>query len=229
MSAAVEIRGLRVDRGGREVLHELSLDVESGVTGLLGPSGSGKTTLMRSIVGAQVVAGGTVTVLGLSAGAPALRAPGSATRPRRRRCTRTSYVRENLDYFAAILDVSDDRVAEVVELVELAGGGRSSPSPSRAASARLSLAAALLSHPELLVLDEPAVGLDPVLGRDLWESFERLAREGTTVAVSSHVMDGRTCDSLVLMRDGGILATGTPEGLRSRTGTRDLDSAFLTP
>jgi ABC-2 type transport system ATP-binding protein len=229
VSAAVEIRGLRVDRGGREVLHGIDLDVEAGrVTGLLGPSGSGKTTLMRSIVGAQVVAGGAVGVLGLPAGSPELRARvGYQTQAPSVYADLT--VRENLDYFARILDVPGDAVADVIALVELAGQVRQlAVTLSGGELARLSLAAALLNRPQLLVLDEPTVGLDPVLRRDLWSSFNRLAEGGTTVLVSSHVMDeAERCDSLVLLRDGRVLAAGTPDALRTRTGTADLDAAFL--
>jgi ABC-type multidrug transport system ATPase subunit len=229
MSAAVEVRGLRVDRGGREVRHGIDLDVEVGrVTGLLGPSGSGKTTLMRSIVGAQVVAGGTVSVLGLPAGAPALRARvGYQTQAPSVYADLT--VRENLEYFAGILDVPGTAVSETIALVELGGQERQlAVTLSGGELARLSLAAALLNGPEVLVLDEPTVGLDPVLRRDLWTSFRRLAEDGTTVLVSSHVMDeADRCDSLVLLREGRVLAAGSPDSLRSRTGAAGLDEAFL--
>jgi ABC-2 type transport system ATP-binding protein len=229
MTDSIEIRGLRVDRGGREVLHGIDLDVEAGhVTGLLGPSGSGKTTLMRSIVGAQVVAGGSVAVLGLPAGAPALRARvGYQTQAPSVYADLT--VRENLAYFARILGVPGRALTETIALVELEGQeGQLAVTLSGGELARLSLAAALLNRPEVLVLDEPTVGLDPLLRRDLWTSFDRLAEGGTTVLVSSHVMDeADRCDSLVLLRDGRILAAGTPEALRLRTGTADLDAAFL--
>ncbi|MGH3078450.1 MAG: ABC transporter ATP-binding protein [Gaiellaceae bacterium] len=229
MSGAVEIRGLRVERGGREVLHGIDLDVEPGcVTGLLGPSGSGKTTLMRSVVGAQVVAAGSVVVLGLPAGTPALRAQiGYQTQAPSVYADLT--VRENLAYFARILGVSGDAVAETIALVELEGQERQlAVTLSGGELARLSLAAALLNRPQVLVLDEPTVGLDPVLRRDLWTSFNRLAEGGTTVLVSSHVMDeADRCDSLVLLRDGRVLAAGSPEALRLRTGAADLDAAFL--
>jgi ABC-2 type transport system ATP-binding protein len=211
------------------VLHAIDLDVETGrVTGLLGPSGSGKTTLMRSVVGAQVVASGSVSVLGLPAGAPALRARvGYQTQAASVYADLT--VGENLAYFARILAVPGEAVTETIALVELDGQeGQLAVTLSGGELARLSLAAALLNRPEVLVLDEPTVGLDPLLRRDLWTSFDRLAEGGTTILVSSHVMDeADRCDSLVLLRDGRVLAAGTPEALRLRTGTADLDAAFL--
>jgi ABC-2 type transport system ATP-binding protein len=218
-----------VVRGGRVVLPNVSLDVRPGaVTGLLGPSGSGKTTLMRSIVGVQIVATGEVSVLGRPAGSPEnRRGVGYVTQAPSVYGDLT--VRENLDYFARVLGVPSERVAETVETVALgdhadqvvrtlSGGERS----------RVSLATALLGHPDVLVLDEPTVGLDPVLRRDLWSTFHRLAEAGTTLLVSSHVMDeADRCDDLVLMRDGEVVATGTPDELRARTGAQDLEDAFL--
>jgi ABC-2 type transport system ATP-binding protein len=228
MNNAVEIRGLRVVRGGRTVLDGLDLDVAGGVTGLLGPSGCGKSTLMRALVGVQRIDSGTVTVLGEEAGSKGLR-------------SRIGYVTqapsvyddltaaENLAFFARVLgrprsDV--DRAVERVALTDhrdqvvgrLSGGQRS----------RANLAVALLGEPELLVLDEPTVGLDPVLRRDLWALFHRLADYGAAVFVSSHVMDEADgCDTLLLMREGEIIASGPPEEIRRSTGERDIESAFL--
>ena len=226
---AVDIGGLRVVRGGRGVLHDVSLTVASGrVTGLLGPSGSGKTTLMRAIVGVQRVAGGTVRVLGEPAGTPSLRARvGYVTQAPSVYADLT--VRENLRYFARILGAPPVRVDEVVEQVYLGDvAARVVSRLSGGQRARVSLATALLGEPELLVLDEPTVGLDPVLRRDLWESFHELARRGATLLVSSHVMDeAERCDELVLLRDGAVLATGTPAALRNRTQAESLDDVFL--
>lgn len=228
-SSAIVVEGLDVRRGGREVLRSVSYAVPKGqVTGLLGPSGCGKTTLMRAIVGVQIVEGGTVTVLGQPAGDPQLRSRiGYATQ------TPSIYadltVSENLRYFASILrapaaDVlrvigEVDLVKQADQLVsELSGGQRS----------RANLAVALLGSPELLVLDEPTVGLDPVLRDDLWSLFHRLAAAGVTLLVSSHVMDeAARCQRLLLMREGKVLADDTPDGLRGATGTADLEQAFL--
>ena len=229
MATTIEITGLRVDRGGVTVLHDLTLGIEGGVvTGLLGPSGSGKSTLMRAIVGVQDVAAGNVDVLGLPAGTPALRSRvGYVTQ------SPSVYgdlsVRENLTYFARVLGVARIRVDEVIERVGLADSaahlvGRLSGGQK----ARVSLATALLGEPEVLVLDEPTVGLDPVLRRDLWDFFHELAGGGTTLLVSSHVMDeAARCDRLLLLREGLILADLAPDELLRRTGAADLDAAFL--
>lgn len=225
----ISIAGLRVSRGGRLVLPGISLEVRSGsVTGLLGPSGSGKTTLMRAIVGVQIVESGDVTVLGAPAGSLENRwRVGYVTQDPSVYADLT--VRENLRYFARIIEVPDERVREVVTTVALgdhvdqvvrtlSGGERS----------RVSLATALLGGPQLLILDEPTVGLDPVLRRDLWAMFHRLAEGGTTVLVSTHVMDeADRCDELLLMREGRIVATGSPAALRDASGTADLEQAFL--
>lgn len=226
---AISVRSLRVERGGREVLHGISLEVARGsVTGLLGPSGSGKSTLIRSLVGVQVVAGGEVEVLGLRAGSAALR-------PRVAYLTQEPAVyldltaRENLRFFAQVLDAPggavDDALA-VVGLQELAD--RQVRRLSGGQLSRVALATALLGKPELLVLDEPTVGLDPLLRRDLWRTFRRLAAAGATLLVSSHVMDEAAhCDALVLLRDGDVLAAEPPAALLARTGAADLDDAFL--
>lgn len=227
--AAIEIEGLHVVRGGRPVLHDLSLQVTSGtVTGLLGPSGCGKSTLMRAIVGVQITQAGRVDVLGEHAGARELR-------------RRVGYVTqapsvyadlsigENLRYFAAILDVNERRIGEVVQTVGLAGREHEVVgSLSGGERSRVSLATALLGDPELLVLDEPTVGLDPVLRAELWGTFRELAQAGSTLLISSHVMDEASeCDELLLMREGALLEQTTPERLRERTGEQDLGRAFL--
>ena len=226
---AIVIEHLRVERGGRRVLTDLTLTVPSGqVVGLLGPSGGGKSTLMRAIVGVQVVAGGTVTVLGQSAGSPGLRRRvGYLTQAPSVYADLT--VRDNIAYFASVAGVASARVDEViadVDLVDyadtlvgrLSGGQRS----------RVSLASTLVGDPEVLVLDEPTVGLDPVLRRDLWNLFRREAQRGRTVLVSSHVMDEATrCDRLLLLRQGEILADATLTELLATTGAPDAELAFL--
>ena len=226
---AVRVENLRVVRGGLLVLPGISLSVaRATVTGLLGPSGSGKTTLMRAIMGLQIVESGVVEVLGKPAGSPELRARvGYVTQAPSIYGDLT--VRENLAYFARVLRARKARVDSVIETVGLEE--RASHAVRRLSGgerARVSLATALLNEPELLVLDEPTVGLDPVLRRDLWHAFHALAEGGATLLVSSHVMDeAERCDELLLMRDGRVVASERPEELRRRTGGRNLEEAFL--
>jgi len=227
---AIDVRDLKVVRGGRPVLDGVSLSVASGtVTGLLGPSGCGKSTLMRAIVGVQVVAGGAVTVLGAPAGDRSLRhRVGYVTQ------APSVYVDlsvgENLRYFASVIGAPSSDVRRVVAEVGL--GDQSDAVVGRLSGgqrARVSLATALLGRPELLVLDEPTVGLDPLLRRDLWQLFAALADRGVTLLISSHVMDeAERCQRLLLMREGAILADATPDGLLAATGTPDVESAFLS-
>ena len=229
MKNAVEVRDLVVVRGGQVVLRNLDISIGGGVTGLLGPSGCGKSTLMRSLVGVQRLAGGTVTAFDLEAGSRALRDRiGYVTQAASVYDDLT--VAENLTFFARVLGVGRAEADAALEMVDLgpqrdqvvdrlSGGQRS----------RVSLAVALLKKPDLLVLDEPTVGLDPVLRRDLWALFHRLADEGAAVFVSSHVMDeADRCDRLLLMREGRIIADGSPAEIRQKTGADDIESAFLT-
>ncbi len=228
-SSAIRITDLRVARGGALVLPGLSCEVASGsVTGLLGPSGSGKSTLMRAVVGVQKVAGGSVEVLGQPAGSPALRTQlGYMTQSPSVYGDLT--VRENLIFFARVVGQPTTTVERVLKEVSLEEhGDQIVASLSGGEKARASLAAALLGEPRMIVLDEPTVGLDPVLRRDLWELFRRLAARGSTLLVSSHVMDeADRCDTLLLLREGSLLAQATPSEIRERTGEDDLDAAFL--
>lgn len=229
-AAAIVVEHLRVVRGDREVLPDLSVTVPTGqVVGLLGPSGGGKSTLMRAIVGVQQVASGEVTVLGERAGSAALRhRVGYVTQAPSVYADLS--VRHNLAYFAAVLGADSDAVDRVIDEVDLASQADASVGNlSGGQRSRVSLAAALVGDPELLVLDEPTVGLDPVLRRDLWELFRRLARnEGRTLLVSSHVMDEATrCDRLILLREGEILSDSTLPELLDRTGAPDAEQAFL--
>ncbi|HEU5037227.1 MAG TPA: ABC transporter ATP-binding protein [Nocardioides sp.] len=225
---AVEIRDLHVVRGPHTVLEHLDLTIGGGVTGLLGPSGCGKSTLMRCLVGVQQVQGGAVEIFGLPAGSRPLRARvGYVTQAVSVYHDLT--VAENLRFFGQVLGSPRDQVDRAIEAVDLQDyrddvvGRLSGGQQSRA-----SLAVALLDEPDLLVLDEPTVGLDPVLREDLWSLFHRLADGGVAVFVSSHVMDeAERCDRLLLMRQGRIIADGTPAEIKQRAGVEDVESAFL--
>jgi ABC-2 type transport system ATP-binding protein len=228
-NSVVEVADLVVVRGRNRAVDGVSFATATGqVTGLLGPSGCGKTTLMRALVGVQILTSGSVTVFGLPAGDRRLR-------------DRVGYVTqapsvyddltvgENLSFFARVLGVAAEEIRRCLDAVDLAdrhdqvvgrlsGGQRS----------RVSLAVALLGEPDLLVLDEPTVGLDPVLRRDLWAMFHDLADRGTAVLVSSHVMDeAERCDRLLLMREGRVIADDTPARVLAAAGADDIEQAFL--
>ena len=229
MEHAVEVRNLVVQRGTNLVLSGLDCTIAKGlVTGLLGPSGSGKTTLMRCIVGVQKIRSGTVTVFGEPAGSPKLRRRiGYMTQAPSVYADLT--VRENARYFASLYGVGAAQADAAVSDVGLAdAAGQLVSTLSGGQRARASLACALVSKPELLVLDEPTVGQDPVLRNELWDRFRALASAGTTIIVSSHVMDEASrCDRLLLIRAGDLIADDSPAAVRTAAGTDDLDEAFL--
>jgi ABC-2 type transport system ATP-binding protein len=229
MDSAIEIAGLVVERGRRTVLHGLDCTIPAGqVTGLLGPSGSGKTTLIRAVVGVQLVKAGTVTVLGRPAGTASLRREvGYVTQAPSVYADLS--VRENARYFAALQGLGPAEADRAITDVGLGGAARQLVGNlSGGQRSRASLACALIGSPALLVLDEPTVGQDPVLRADLWARFHALAANGTTLLVSSHVMDeaGR-CDRLLLIRQGRLIGDDSPAALRTAAGTDDLEEAFL--
>lgn len=220
---------LLVRRGGVDVLHGIDIEVPGGqVVGLLGPSGAGKTTLLRSIIGSQRITGGSVTVLGSPAGSRALRHEVGYMGQ-----SASIYddltVEQNLRYFASVLGAPRSDPGRVLDAVGLTDSARTLAARlSGGQRTRVSLAIALLGAPKLLVLDEPTVGLDPVLRRDLWDLFARLAADGATLLISSHVMDeARRCDRLILLRAGEVVADDTPGGILRATGAKDHDEAFL--
>ncbi|HEY7052410.1 MAG TPA: ABC transporter ATP-binding protein [Mycobacterium sp.] len=230
IEAAIAIDHLRVIRGKRPAIHNLSVQIPRGtITGLLGPSGCGKTTLMRSIVGTQIITEGSVSVLGQPAGSAQLRRR-VGYMPQDPTIYNDLRIVDNVRYFASLYGMAADAADAAIDAVglqdhrtafcgNLSGGQRT----------RVSLACALVCRPDLLVLDEPTVGLDPVLRADLWGQFHALAGDGTTLVVSSHVMDEADhCDELLLMRDGHLVAHTTPTHLREDTGCQSLEEAFLS-
>ncbi|HEX6234393.1 MAG TPA: ABC transporter ATP-binding protein [Jiangellaceae bacterium] len=229
MEPAIQFHDLVVERGKQEVLHSVSAEIHPGViTGLLGPSGAGKTTLMRAIVGVQLVKSGGVTVLGKPAGSPELRRTmGYLTQSPSVYPDLT--VRENVRYFASLYGFGADEADRTIVNVGLEDQARQLVSTlSGGQLSRTSLACALVGQPEVLVLDEPTVGQDPLLRDELWRRFRKLADDGATVLVSSHVMDeANRCDRLLLVRDGSIIADDTPPAVKQAAGTDDLDQAFL--
>jgi ABC-2 type transport system ATP-binding protein len=233
LDLVAEAEGLMVRRGGHVVLDDLSFTIaRRRVAGLLGPSGCGKTTLMRTLIGVQAITAGRVELLGLPAGDPRLRhRVGYATQDPAVYSDLT--LAENLRYFGTVLGLPRARlkeaIARTVATLDLGGmEGRLISTFSGGQLARAGLAVALLAEPDLLVLDEPTVGLDPVLRRDLWAMFHRLAADGASLLVSSHVMDeAARCDDLLFMREGRFLAAGSPQEMLAATGAADLESAFL--
>lgn len=225
----VAASGLTVMRGKATVLHDLTFRIESGrITGLIGPSGSGKTTLMRAIVGAQHVTRGRLDVFGLPAGSKPLRSRiGYVTQSPAVYYDLTA--RQNLRYFASILNLQKDEADAALEAVDLPINSKQLVGTmSGGQRARVSLAVALLGRPDLLVLDEPTVGLDPVLRKRLWELFAELAAAGRTLLISSHVMDeAEQCPELLMLRDGKLLMHGTKEELFERTHANTVHDAFL--
>lgn len=225
---AVTVSDLRVSRGRKEILHGLDLSLEPGtITGLLGPSGCGKTTLMRTIVGVQHYRG-HVEVLGQAPGAPSVRGRvGYVTQGQAVYADLTA--RQNLRYFASLAGRRARGIQEVLDAVGLSGlAGRRVSTYSGGEANRVSLACALVADPDLLVMDEPTVGLDPVTREELWTTFHALAQRGTTLLVSSHVMDEAfRCDRVLLMREGRLLGATTADELLASTGATTVDAAFL--
>ncbi|MBV9512639.1 MAG: ABC transporter ATP-binding protein [Mycobacteriaceae bacterium] len=226
----ISIDHLRVIRGKRPAIHDLSVQIARGtITGLLGPSGCGKTTLMRAIVGTQIITAGAVTVLGQPAGSAQLRRR-VGYMPQDPTIYNDLRIVDNVRYFASLYGMDTGAADAAIDAVglhdhrtaysgNLSGGQRT----------RVSLACALVCRPDVLILDEPTVGLDPVLRADLWRQFDDLARAGSTLVVSSHVMDEADhCADLLLMRDGHLVVHTTPTQLREDTGCQSLEDAFFS-
>lgn len=229
MATAVEISGLSVHIGKTQILSDISLTLPVGkIIGLLGPSGAGKTTLIRTIIGRQRASSGTVQVLQEDPTSPRARHHlGYMTQNAAFYDDLTTL--QNLTYFAQMRGGERTEVPDILSAVELSEQANQLASTlSGGQRSRLSLAIALLASPKFLVLDEPTVGVDPVLRQQLWKLFRQLAEDGTTVLITSHIMsEAELCDQLVLLRNGRILAEGTPEQLCHETQTDSVEGAFL--
>lgn len=229
MQTAVRLESIHVTIGKTPILSDISLELPRGrITGLLGPSGAGKTTLIRAIIGRQRTSGGNAEVLGEHPTSSALRQQlGYMTQGSAFYDDLTT--RQNLAYFATMRGAPASEIDEILNAVELSTQATQLASTlSGGQRSRLSLAIALLGSPKLLLLDEPTVGVDPVLRRQLWKLFRQLSGDGTTVIISSHIMDeAELCDDLVLLRDGRVLAQGTPRQLCEETQTSSVEEAFL--
>ncbi|TAK77811.1 MAG: ABC transporter ATP-binding protein [Gammaproteobacteria bacterium] len=229
-SVALQASSLTVFREKTPVLSDLTFKLEAGqIVGLLGPSGSGKTTLMRAIVGVQTIEKGSLQVLGLPVGNRKLRSKiGYVTQ------SPSVYgdisIKQNLRYFGTLVGANNQQINTLLKQVQLYEiRSRLANDLSGGQRARLSLAIALLGAPEILVLDEPTVGLDPLLRRDLWNLFKNYAKEGVTLIVSSHVMDeADRCDYILLLREGRLLAQGDKKSiLKNAREARTIESAFI--
>ncbi|MEK3879616.1 ABC transporter ATP-binding protein [Paenibacillus sp. FSL M7-0420] len=219
--------------GNKTVLKDITLQVNQAETfGILGPSGSGKTTLVKLLTGIDEVTSGEVTVLGV-------RMPKLAMLQQIGYMAQSDALynelsaKENLEFFAALYGLKGGdrtrRIGDVMELVNLQEHLRRRVDQySGGMKRRLSLAIALLHEPPLLLLDEPTVGIDPVLRQSIWKELKALNRKGTTIVLTTHVMDeAEKCDRLAMIRDGVLLAADTPAGLLEATGTASIEEAFL--
>jgi len=226
---SISIKNLEVTRGKRQVLKNINLEINKGsITGLLGPSGCGKTTLMRSIVGVQIIKSGEVLVLDKDAGSKDVRKEVGYMSQDPALYSDIS-VQDNFDYFAKVLQVEKSRIDEVLELTELNDLKKSLvENLSGGERARVSLGVTILSKPQILILDEPTVGVDPLLRRKLWDVFVHLAEDNHTLLISSHVMDeAENCENIILMRSGDIIYKGLKISLAEKTGELGVGNAFI--
>ncbi len=232
-TTCISVRHVSQIYGSRKVLSDIFLEIEKGcIYGILGPSGCGKTTVIKTIAGILVPTEGTVHVLG-------------EQMPKLHIINRIGYMaqsdalymnlsgRDNIEFFAAMYGMKKndmkcniDRALELVKLSDhqhkLAG------SYSGGMKRRLSLALAIVHNPEVLILDEPTVGIDPLLRRDIWEELNTMRQNGTTILVTTHVMDeADRCQKLAMMREGQILTTGTPTEILSRYQVSTIEEAFM--
>jgi len=231
--AVIRVENFKQQFGKLVVLKSINLEVKRGeILGLLGPSGSGKTTLVKAIVGMSEPTEGTVTVL-------QTKMPSLSVVSKIGYMAQSDALYEDLNaydnilFFASLYGMkgkeAKKRADEVLELVILRNEGKKLVKNfSGGMKRRLSLAIALVHKPEILILDEPTVGIDPVLRVEFWKEFERIRKAGVTIIITTHVMDeAEHCDRLALIRNGGIIAMGTPDELKDKSGEATVEGAFL--
>jgi len=231
---ALSVRGLSKHFGTITALDDVTLEVPRGeVLGLLGPNGAGKTTLIRILLGLTPPSAGSASVFALPAGVPEVRGR-VGYMPQDLAVYTDLTVEENIELFGRLFGISGPRLrrrtSEVLELVrlterrrtvvmELSGGMRR----------RVSFASALVADPDLLLLDEPTVGVDPELRSEFWEYFHQLTETGKTVVLTTHYLEeANRADRVVFLHAGVVLAVGAPSEIKARTGTVNLEDAFLS-
>ena len=227
---SIELKSVAVAKEGRRILNSLTFDFpQKAAIGLLGPSGSGKTTLMRSIAGLQKLVEGEIRIFELKAGSKELRDRISYSTQSSSLYNDLTCI-ENLEFYAALYKDNEFSISEILEMVELTKvKNQLAKTLSGGERTRLALATALVGAPDLIILDEPTVGLDPVLRRELWNIFRKLVASGKTLLISSHVMDeAENCDYIYLMRDGSIIASGTTSELMKKTNQTDMENVFIS-
>ena len=226
----IEIENLSVEKSKRKILNSLNLVIPNSKSiGLLGPSGSGKTTLMRSIMGLQKITEGKISILGFEAGSKDLRNKISYSTQSASLYLDLTCI-ENLEFFSSLFDENELSIQEILDLVQLNQvKNQLAKTLSGGEKTRLALGTALVGAPELIILDEPTVGLDPILRKQLWQIFKELNKKGKTLLISSHVMDeAENCDHIFMIRDGKIIASGNASELKSRTGLGNMEDVFIS-
>ncbi|WP_108668795.1 ABC transporter ATP-binding protein [Peribacillus acanthi] len=232
-SPFINMNNVSKSYGLHPILSDITLGVKRGeIFGLLGPSGAGKTTLVKMLVNLEKATTGEIFI-------------GTERLPSQRLINQIGYMAqsdalypeltayENMDFFSSLFGLKGkekkSRINEVLEIVNLQEHQKKRVSAfSGGMKRRLSLAASLIHKPTLLILDEPTVGIDPVLRQSIWQQFQALKDAGTTIIVTTHVMDeAEKCDRLGLLRDGKLIALGSPDELKLQAKASSIEKAFL--
>ncbi|MDD6793824.1 MAG: ABC transporter ATP-binding protein [Clostridiaceae bacterium] len=230
---SISIKNVNKFYGKKQTLFDVSLDIPKGsIYGLLGPSGCGKTTFVKTIAGISKANSGEIKILGEKVpNIKILSSIGYMAQSAALYPTISAY--DNLKFFGELYSIDKkeltERIKSLAKMVNLSEHLNKKVSAySGGMKQRLSLAIALLSNPQVLILDEPTVGIDPVIRKSIWESLRKLALNGITILITTHIMDEAIkCDYLAMMRDGHILTTGTPLEIQHQAGTETIEDAFI--